>query len=284
MDIVRFSDARIDELINEDLPYIDLTTLVCGIGSDPGRMEYFTRQDCVLVGSEEVVRVAEKLGGKVTSFTPSGTSISAGDTFCTVEGDASSLHGIWKVCLNIFDHLSAIATKTRGMVDAVHAINPQCEIFTTRKSRPGAKDLTLKAILCGGAFPHRLGLSETVLVFSHHRAFFGGFDGFVEALPEIRPKCIEKKLSVEASPDEARVLANTGLVDGVQLDKATPETLSALVKELREINPCLTIVAAGGINPSNATDYANTGVNGLVTTALFTAPPIDMSVRMTPLQ
>lgn len=283
MDIVRFSDARIDELINEDLPYIDLTTLVCGIGDMPGRMEYFTRQDCVLAGSEEVARIVEKLGGRTVSSTPSGTRVSAGDVFYVVEGDASSLHGIWKACLNVFDHLSAIATKTRGMVDAVHAINPKCEIFTTRKSMPGAKDLTLKAVLCGGAFPHRLGLSETVLVFSHHRAFFGGFEGFVAALPEIRPKCIEKKLYVEASPDEAKVLAETGLVDGVQLDKATPETLAALVRELREINPNLTIVAAGGINPGNAADYANTGVNGLVTTALFTAPPIDMSIRMTPL-
>lgn len=283
MDIVRFSDARIDELVNEDLPYIDLTTLVCGIGDRPGRMEYFTRQDCMLVGTEEVGRIVEKLGGRMVSALPSGTRIGAGDTFCTVEGDASSLHGIWKVCLNLFDHLSAIATKTAGMVEEVHAINPSCEVFTTRKSMPGSKDLTLKAVLAGGAFPHRLGLSETVLVFSHHRTFFGGFEGFVEALPEIRPRCIEKKLYVEASPDEARLLAKTGLVDGVQLDKATPETLSALVAELRSIDPCLTIVAAGGINPANAASFADTGVNGLVTTALFTAPPVDMSVRMTAL-
>lgn len=280
MNYVRFSDARIDQIIQEDLPYIDLTTLVCGIGDIPGRIEYFTREDCVLVGAQEVSRIAEKLGARTISCTPSGTAVKAGDVYAVFEGTAEQLHAMWKVCLNVFDHLSGIATKTRGMVDAVHAVNPRCEVFTTRKSMPGAKDLTLKAVLCGGAYPHRLGLSETVIVFSHHRTFLGGFDGFVEALPQIRTKCIEKKLYVEASPEEAVALAKTGLVDGIQLDKQTPELLSDLVRTLRGIDPHLTLVAAGGINPQNAADYADTGVDGLVTTALFTAKPIDMSVRM----
>ena len=33
-------------------------------------------------------------------------------------GRALDLHAAWKVCLNLFDHLSAVATKTRAMVDA----------------------------------------------------------------------------------------------------------------------------------------------------------------------
>ena len=53
-----------------------------------------------------------------------------------------------------------------------------------------------------------------------------------------------------------------------------------LVKELRSIDPYLTIIAAGGINPINAASYAATGVDGIATTAPFTAKPIDMSIRM----
>ena len=49
---------------------------------------------------------------------------------------------------------------------------------------------------------------------------------------------------------------------------------------LRALDPRLTIIAAGGINPENAGEYAATGVDGLATTAPFTAKPIDMSVRM----
>ena len=51
-------------------------------------------------------------------------------------------------------------------------------------------------------------------------------------------------------------------------------------RELREIDPRLTLIAAGGINPENAAAYAATGVDGLATTAPFSAKPCDMSVRM----
>ena len=50
--------------------------------------------------------------------------------------------------------------------------------------------------------------------------------------------------------------------------------------QLRAINPRIAIVAAGGVNLSNAAEYAATGVDGLATTCLHFAKPLDMSVRM----
>lgn len=279
--MLRISDARLDELIAEDIPYIDLTTHVLGIGAQRGVIEYYTREDCVLCCTEEAVRIMERLGLTVTFSMPSGTRVAAQETFLRATGAAEDLHAAWKVCLNLFDHYSAVCTKTRSMVDAVHAVNPQCEVLTTRKSAPGVKDLLTKAIMQGGAFPHRLGLSETVLVFDHHMTFMGGFDAFVEQLPAIRRRCIEKKLFVEANAEQARVLVRAG-VDGIQFDKVEPAQLTSLVEELRAIDNRVTLIAAGGINPGNAAAYAATGVDGLVTTALFTAKPLDMSVRMTP--
>lgn len=277
--MIRISDARVDELIAEDIPYIDLTCEVLGIADEPGEMEYFTREACVLAGVEVVERVMAHLGCEVVEAKRTGARLAAGESFMTVRGPASALHQAWKVCLNLFDHLSAVATKTRSMVDAAHGANPRCEVLTTRKSMPGVKDLLTSAVMAGGAFPHRLGLSETVLVFDHHLTFFGGFDAFVEKLPEIRRRCIEKKLFVEADAEHARVLARAG-VDGIQLDKVPVDELAALVDELRAVDPHLTIVAAGGINPQNAGAYAACGVDGLATTAPFSAKPLDMSVRM----
>ena len=215
----------------------------------------------------------------------------------TIGGTAAQLHQAWKVCLNVFDHLSAVATKTRAMVDAAHAASPSCEILTTRKSMPGVKDLLVEATIAGGAFPHRLGLSETVLVFDHHLSFMGGIDALIEQLPQIRSRCIEKKLFVEVNAEQALALAwhnaactracaaSRGAVawagvDGVQLDKVAVDELAELVGNLRALDPRLTIIAAGGVNPENAGEYAATGVDGLATTAPFTAKPIDMSVRI----
>ena len=278
MDVV-ISDARIDELIAEDVPYIDLTTEVLGIGATPARIEFFTREACVLCGTEEAARILERLGATVTNAKASGTKLEAGESFLEAEGSAASLHKAWKVCLNLFDHLSAVATKTNELVQAAKAVNPACEVLTTRKSMPGVKDLLTKAVTAGGAFPHRLGLSETVLIFDNHTRLMGGFDAFLEALPSLRSRCIEKKMFVEAGADEARALARVG-VDGIQFDKIAPEELGPLVQEIRGIDPRCTLIAAGGINAGNAAAYAATGVDGLVTTACFTAKPLDMSARI----
>ena len=274
-----FPDARIDHFLIEDLPYIDLTCHVLGISNEPGEMEYFTREDCILAGVVVARRMMDKLGCTVISARADGDRIGAGESFMVVRGTAEQLHAAWKVCLNVFDHLSAVATKTRAMVDAAHAANPRCEVLTTRKSMTGVKDLLTHAVTVGGAYPHRLGLSETLIVFDHHYDYLGGFDAFVERLPEFKARCIEKKLFVEANAEQARVLARAG-VDGIQLDKIPVDELMPLVKELREINPRTTLIATGGINPQNAAAYAATGVDGLATTAPFSAKPLDMSIRM----
>lgn len=203
---------------------------------------------------------------EVLASSKDGQLVSAGQTFFTVRGAAADLHAAWKVCLNVFDHLSAVATKTRSMVDEVHAVNPECEVLTTRKSMPGAKDLLTCAVMAGGAFPHRLGLSETVLVFEQHLAFFGGFSRFVEELPRIKARCVEKKLFVEADAKRAIALARASAgghgVDGIQLDKVPVSELAELACRIREIDPRITIIAAGGINPQNAGAYAACGVDG----------------------
>lgn len=279
--MVVFPEARIDYFISEDVPYLDLTSEVLGVADQAGEMEYYTREECVLAGTDVVRRIACNLGCEVVAVRFDGDRIAAGESFMTLCGPASALHQVWKVGLNTFDHLSAVATKTRQMVDAAHEANPRCEILTTRKSMPGAKDLLTAAVRAGGAWPHRLGLSETVLVFDHHIAFLGGFDAFVERLPEVKRRCVEKKLFVEAGEEQARILARAG-VDGIQFDKVPVERLASLVEELRAIDPHLTLIAAGGINPGNAAAYAATGVDGLATTAPFSAKPLDMSVRMRP--
>lgn len=99
---------------------------------------------------------------------------------------------------------------------------------------------------------------------------------------------MEKKLFVEADAKLAIALARASAgghrVDGIQLDKVSVSELAELVRRIRDIDPRITIIAAGGINPQNAGAYAACGVDGLATTALFTAKPVDMSVCMRPLE
>lgn len=274
------SDSYLEQIINEDAPDLDLTTFVLGIGDKDGCIEYFTREEALLCGTEEAVRIFDMLGCKEYEIESSGTMLKPGDVFMRVWGRAEGLHMGWKACLNIFEYYCALATKAKAMVDAVHAVNPRCEVLTTRKRMPATKPLDMKALLLGGAVPHRLGLSETVLVFDQHLAFYpGGMDGLVKDMPKLKAKCCEKKIFVEAGRVDALRLAKAG-VDGLQLDKMPVEELSRLVEEVRAVNEHVTLVAAGGINTDNAAEYAACGVDGIATTCLHFAKPKDMSVRM----
>ena len=276
-------DSYLDELIASDIPSgIDLTTHVLGIGGQPGRMEYYTRDAALLCGTEEAARIFARFGCTVTEALPSGSMLAPGDVFMTVEGPAAGLHMGWKICLNIFEYYCALATKAKQMVDAVHAVNQLCEVLTTRKLMPGTKPFDVKALTLGGAFPHRLGLSETVLVFDHHLTFYGGIEKFIADLPQLKAKVCEKKLFVESSVENAARLVEAG-VDGVQLDKVPAAQVAQLVPQLKAINPHVTLIAAGGVNLGNAAEYAATGVDGLATTCLHFAKPLDMSVRMSAL-
>ena len=132
----------------------------------------------------------------------------------------------------------------------------------------------------GGSFPHRLGLSETVLIFAQHVAFYeGGIDQLVADIPEIKERCCEKKLFIEADAADAAHFVEAG-ADGIQLDKVPVDELVPLVQQLKAIDPQVTVIAAGGVNLQNAREYAATGVDGIATTCLHFAKPLDMSARM----
>jgi molybdenum transport protein len=77
------------------------------------------------------------------------------------------------------EYAGGIASATAELLAAARRGNPGVRVACTRKHLPGSKSLSVKAILCGGR-PHRLGISDTLLVFAEHRAFLGD-------LPPIKP-------------------------------------------------------------------------------------------------
>ncbi|WP_150268355.1 ModD protein [Paenibacillus tepidiphilus] len=280
--MIYLSDEAIDRIIAEDAPYGDLTTWALDLGGKQGVMRYYSREAAVLCGTEEASRILSKLGAEVHFSLPSGTWTGPGETFLEAAGPAEALHMAWKATQNLLECCSGIASKTKRVVDQVKAVNPAVAVVATRKSFPGTKQLAVKAVLCGGAFPHRLGLSESLLVFAEHIHFLGGLEELVRRIPELKAKLPEKKLIVETDNAETALALCRAGVDAVQFDKLTPEALRAAAASLRAVNPGIGLLAAGGIREENAAEYAATGVDALVTTSLFFAGPADMSVHITP--
>lgn len=275
------SDELIDRFIKEDVPYIDLTTLVLGINGQKGKIQFFSREDAVLCGSEEVAKIFNKLNIELTKTCPSGTLIKKDDIFLEGKGNAEDLHTAWKVSQNILDYSSGIATKTKNLVDKASKINPNLHIITTRKVVPGTKELAIKAVVAGGGFPHRLGLSETILIFKQHLNFLGGTDELIKILENVKSKVCEKKIIAEVENIDAAINLCKAGIDVLQFDKIPYDELKKYVDILKNINPSIVILAAGGINESNIEDYARTGVNAIVTTSVYYARAIDIGCKIT---
>jgi putative molybdenum utilization protein ModD len=274
------TDETIDRWIKEDVPYIDLTTLTLGIGGVKGIISFTARESTVLSGVEEVLKIFNKLGIMQIRASQSGSVVCTGETFIEAVGLASSLHIAWKVSLNILEYCSGIATRTKRMVDRAIAVNPHISVLATRKSFPGTKELAIKSIIAGGAFPHRLGLSETILIFKQHRAFLGDINNLVQELRGIKAKACEKKIIVEVETiEEARLLAESG-VDGLQFDKVPPDDLKIFVDQIKHLDPKITLIGAGGINESNIAEYTATGIDAIATTAMYFGKPSDIGVKM----
>ena len=275
-----FTDEMLDRLIKEDTPYLDLTTMLLEIGEKEGRIEFRVREDGIVACTEEAARILRKLGLVVSQCTASGTKVVKKTVILVAEGKAESLHLGWKVCLNILEYCCGIATSAWQLVAKAQKVNPNISVVVTRKSFPGTKELIIKAALAGGALPHRLGLSESVLVFKQHLVFLGGAEQLIAIMPKLQQRGCEKKIIVEVDTlEDARKLALAG-VDALQFDKVTPEDLSRYVKEIKMINKNITLIAAGGITIVNADLYAATGIDAIATSAIFHGKPLDIEAKM----
>ncbi|MDP0495395.1 MAG: ModD protein [Verrucomicrobiota bacterium JB024] len=275
-----FSDDEIDQLIREDLPYLDLTSTLLGVGSQPGRIRFRARHHTVVCATEEARRILEKLGLRVGTCLPSGETVEPGDLLLEAEGPAAAIHAAWRVTVNLLEHASGVATRTRAMVDKVHAVNPAAQVVTTRKSIPFARKLTIKGIVVGGALPHRLGLSESVLVFDEHLRFTGGRAAFLESIPQLKTRLGEKLIAAEAHDVGAALELARGGVDLVQLDKLSPADTRRVVEAVRAGGLPAKVTIAGGVNLDNCADYAATGVDMLVTSALYFGKPADIKAEI----
>lgn len=268
------SDSYLQTLLQDDVPCGDLTTHSLGIGAQLAQLSFHARQTMTVCGSEEACRLFVLAGAQATQVLPSGASAQASALLLQANGTAACLHRAWKAAQTLVEWASGISTATASIVAAANGVAVAC----TRKNVPGTKALSAKAVKAGGGIQHRLGLSETILVFAEHRLFLS--ESPANTMTRLRRAQPEKKLAVEvANVAEALVWAQAG-ADVLQLEKFTPDAVAACRSGLAEINlPARPLLAAaGGVSANNAAAYVAAGADFLVTSAPYWAPPRDVQV------
>jgi molybdenum transport protein len=273
--------SELEKLLADDVPHGDLTTEALGIGDLEGEMVFSARDSMVLAEAESAAGLLEMTGCQVSLRAGSGDQLAPGSTILVARGTARALHRGWKVAQTLIENWSGVATVARAIVDAATAVTPHVVVACTRKNIPGTKSFAVRAVRAGGAVVHRLGLSDSVLVFPEHQVFMVGAP-LAEAIKSLRSAAPEKKLVIEATSLEDALAAAEAGFDVIQAEKFGPREIAGLVRELGGGIRRPLIAAAGGINAANAAAYAQAGADILVTSAPYLARPCDVQVRVLP--
>lgn len=271
-------------MLNEDAPYGDLTTSSLGIDTKPALLAFASRKLPIMASCiEEAAALCRLNSLDVKSYQKSGTIIDSNTVFLEAHGEAKDIHNIYKTIQNLLDYACGVATYTHHMVNAAKSVNPQISVATTRKMIPLTKKIAVKSVFFGGGIIHRLGLSESILIFDTHRVFFQNDLQLADAIRQAKISNPEKKIVIEAiSEQEAVKFADIG-ADILQLEKFPLERLSETVAHLRAKYPGTKLLATGGIHIDNVIAYAQSGVDAIVTSAPYYANPADIKVRVEPL-
>ena len=271
--------AELETLLRDDAPYGDLTTSSLGLDDAPAAMTFSARHDMVVALVEDAAAIIEIAGGAVELFARSGDALSAGAPILSARGPAGSLLRGWKVAQTLIEIWSGVATSARDIVAAARAAAPDVAVACTRKHTPGVKRFAVAAVNAGGATMHRLGLSETILVFPEHLTLADTVELPAIAM-RLRRMAPEKKLVIEVKTVEYGVAAADAGFDVIQAEKFAPGDVRMLLNQLARRSSRPIIAAAGGINPGNAAHYASAGADILVTSAPYAAAPRDVQVRI----
>jgi len=206
-----------------------------------------------------------------------GDAVAPSTAVATVAGSMRSIVAAERTALNFLGHLSGIATATRALVDAVHAVSRSVQVLDTRKTTPGLRALEKAAVRAGGGTNHRASLSASVLLKDNHLAVLGIAEGVGRARAAWPGVRIQVECDTAAQVDEA-VAAGA---DAVLLDNMAPDLAAACVERVRSTRPEVFVEASGGITVSSAAAFAAAGVDAVSSGALtHSARALDLGLDL----
>ncbi|RAX52448.1 ModD protein [Helicobacter sp. 16-1353] len=275
--MIEFDIAELMGLLRQDVPFLDNTTFGLGI-SGSGWAKFYPKKDSIILcGISESKQITLECGLNIESCAENGANLGAKELALHLSGDLRAILKISKTLQNLMEYGSSVATYTHKMKSIAMQFNPEIAILGTRKTMPFAKKFLLKALITGGGIPHRLGLSDSVLIFSEH---LNALNDAKKSIKQLKSTFKEHRVIIEVdSIESALKMANLG-ADVLQCERFELPQLSQLVRIIRADFPHILVSATGGINLQNIAEYAKTGVDMVVTTSMYRAEILDIKVEI----
>jgi nicotinate-nucleotide pyrophosphorylase (carboxylating) len=237
----------------EDIGGGDLTAQLIPLERS-ARARIICREPMVLCGSAWLDQVYLQIDPRVTVHwhARDGESLPRDARLCALDGPARSLLSGERTALNFLQTLSAVATRTRGFVDAIAGTGAR--ILDTRKTLPGLRLAQKYAVRCGGGQNHRIGLYDGVLIKENHIAAAGGISRALRRATEIAAGApIQIEVESLAQLEEA-------ISAGARLILLDNFDVPGLREAVRIGAGRATLEASGGVSLETVRAIAETGV------------------------
>jgi len=260
-----YVEALIRSAILEDLDDgYDVTTHSTVPGDHRSEVVFTARKPGCVAGVPVVAAVLEVVCGTTNllyePLVQDGDVVLRDAALLRAEASTRDLLTSERTALNLFCHLSGIATTTREWADQLSRTG--AVVRDTRKTTPGLRKLEKYAVRCGGGQNHRMSLSDAALVKDNHIAAAGGVAAAFRAVREHAPN-ITVEIEVDTL-DQLREALSAG-ADLVLLDNMPPNVLREAVAISRQHSAAtgrkVILEASGGLTLANAGAVGATGVD-----------------------
>lgn len=250
----------IREAFAEDVGDGDHSTLASISESASSRARLLVKDNGIIAGIQlaEVIFHHFDKNLVIQPLLADGAKVKKGDIAFTVAGSARSILTCERLVLNCMQRMSAIATKTRHLVDLVAGTGAQ--LLDTRKTTPNFRLLEKWAVAIGGGHNHRIGLYDMVMLKDNHVDFAGGIERAILSTKDyLRARKKDLRIEVETrNLEEVREVLRVGGVDVIMLDNMLPADMKTAVQLIG--NSCKT-EASGGITADTIRTVAECGVD-----------------------
>ncbi len=234
-----------------------------------------SRQNAIVAGVKFAKEIFALKGCKVRILKKDGVKVKRNQTILEISGTPQGIFSCERTALNLLSRMSGIATQTNELVKKIPSL--KTKLYATRKTAPGLRFFDKEAVLIGGGEKHRMSLDQMVMLKDNHLS--------VEPLERLikKAKTKHRKIEVEVENQRDAILAVKAGANIIMLDNFSLKNISRTISALKKLGlrNKVKLEASGGINTSNISSFAKTGVDMIsVGSITNSVSGIDLSLEV----
>ena len=259
--------------LSEDLGKGDISSALLPRKKIKARI--ISRQNAIVAGVKFAKEMFALKGCQVRILKKDGSKVKRNQTILEISGSPQAILSCERTALNLLSRMIEIATQTNELVKKISS--KKTKLYATRKTAPGLRFFDKEAVLIGGGEKHRMSLDQMVMLKDNHLS--------VEPLEKLvkKAKTKHRKIEVEVETQKDAILAAKSGANIIMLDNFTPKNISRTISALKKLGlrNKVKLEASGGINVSNISRFARTGVDMIsVGSITNSVSGIDLSLEV----